>query len=129
LLLALTGAHRGQVLTVSSGGRYSQRFDLATLEMTNADYDGVVAYAKVKRAKLVPSYEWVHHVTPATLSFTPCIRDGRTRWCGWRALMIRHTPRAISGCIAIHGSSARYPEHARDQVTLWEWCVERTAQY
>ncbi|NNN08113.1 MAG: SDR family NAD(P)-dependent oxidoreductase [Acidimicrobiaceae bacterium] len=69
LLPVLTGAKPGRVLTVSSGGLYSQHFDLATLEMSSDNYDGVAAYAKVKRAQLVLNHEWVHHVSPRDVVF------------------------------------------------------------
>ncbi len=36
------------IVTVSSGGMYTQRFDLARLEMTAKEYDGPVAYAAVQ---------------------------------------------------------------------------------
>ena len=41
------------IVTVSSGGMYSQRFDLGALEAGPDGYDGVVAYARAKRAQLV----------------------------------------------------------------------------
>ncbi len=69
LLPVLAGAQPGRVLTVSSGGLYSQRFDLATLELDGANYDGVAAYAKVKRAQLVLNHEWVHHVSSRDVVF------------------------------------------------------------
>ena len=69
LLPALRASRPGRVLTVSSGGMYSQRFDLSTLEMPPEGYDGVIAYAKVKRAQLVLNHEWVHHVDAADVVF------------------------------------------------------------
>lgn len=46
------------IVTVSSGGMYTQRFDLGRLEMTAEEYDGVVAYARCKRAQLVLAGAW-----------------------------------------------------------------------
>ena len=69
LLPSLSASQPGRVLTVSSGGMYSQRFDLATLEMPQDGYDGVVAYAKVKRAQLVLSHEWAHRVDTRDVLF------------------------------------------------------------
>lgn len=51
-------AAKGQVITMTSGGLYSERFDLATLEMTKANYKGTVAYAKAKRAQTLLTMTW-----------------------------------------------------------------------
>ena len=67
---ALRSSHPGRVISVSSGGMYSQRFDLATLEMTTRDYDGVTAYAKVKRAQLVLNHEWANRTDPTDVIFS-----------------------------------------------------------
>ncbi len=46
------------IVTVSSGGMYTQPFDLEHLEMTSDDYRGTTAYARAKRAQVVLSHEW-----------------------------------------------------------------------
>jgi dehydrogenase/reductase SDR family protein 12 len=56
------------VVTVSSGGMYSQRFDLATLEAGPEGYDGVVAYARAKRAQLVLADAWAIRFAPADVA-------------------------------------------------------------
>jgi NAD(P)-dependent dehydrogenase (short-subunit alcohol dehydrogenase family) len=85
LLPRLEAAAPARVIQVSSGGMYTQRFDLATLEMSEADYDGTVAYARVKRAQLVLMHEWARRVDGAQVAFqamhpgwadTPGIRSG-----------------------------------------------------
>jgi dehydrogenase/reductase SDR family member 12 len=53
------------IVTVSSGGMYSQRFDLGALEADPAGYDGVVAYAKAKRAQLILADAWATRFAPA----------------------------------------------------------------
>ena len=53
LLALLLASAPSRVVTVSSGGMYTQRHDLARLEMTSDAYDGVTAYARAKRAQLV----------------------------------------------------------------------------
>lgn len=55
-LLAASAPSR--VVTVTSGGMYTQRFDLASLEMGDDGYDGVAAYARAKRAQVVLTAEW-----------------------------------------------------------------------
>jgi dehydrogenase/reductase SDR family protein 12 len=53
------------IVTVSSGGMYSQRFDLGALEAGPEGYDGVVAYARAKRAQLVLAAAWAARFAPA----------------------------------------------------------------
>jgi NAD(P)-dependent dehydrogenase (short-subunit alcohol dehydrogenase family) len=69
LLPALRAAAPSRVIQVSSGGMYTQRFDLATLEMGPDDYDGTVAYAKAKRAQLVLLSEWVRRLDGEGVAF------------------------------------------------------------
>ncbi len=56
------------IVTVSSGGMYSQRFDLGALEAGPDGYDGVVAYAKAKRAQLVLAEAWAARFAPAEVA-------------------------------------------------------------
>jgi dehydrogenase/reductase SDR family protein 12 len=46
------------IVTVSSGGMYTERFDLDQLELTAGTYRGVTAYARAKRAQVVLAHEW-----------------------------------------------------------------------
>jgi dehydrogenase/reductase SDR family protein 12 len=55
-LLART--ERSVIVTMASGGMYTQRFDLDRLESTAPDYRGVTAYARAKRAQVVLAREW-----------------------------------------------------------------------
>jgi NAD(P)-dependent dehydrogenase (short-subunit alcohol dehydrogenase family) len=54
-LLARTSGAR--VVTVSSGGMYSERLDVDDLEMEPGGYDGVKAYARAKRAQVALTAE------------------------------------------------------------------------
>ncbi len=85
LLDRLGAAVPSRVIQVSSGGMYTQRFDLAALEMGADGYEGTVAYARVKRAQLVLMHEWVRRLDGAGVLFhamhpgwadTPGIRSG-----------------------------------------------------
>ena len=69
LLPNLSRSDPGRVVTVSSGGMYSQRFDLGRLEMNGVEYDGTTAYARVKRAQLVLPHEWARRVIPPSVVF------------------------------------------------------------
>jgi NAD(P)-dependent dehydrogenase (short-subunit alcohol dehydrogenase family) len=46
------------IVTLSSGGMYTQPFDLARLETPPEEYRGTTAYARAKRAQVVLSHEW-----------------------------------------------------------------------
>lgn len=65
---ALLRAETPVIVTVSSGGMYSQRLDLDTLEMSPESFDGVVAYAKVKRAQVSLSAAWATYFTSSSVA-------------------------------------------------------------
>jgi NAD(P)-dependent dehydrogenase (short-subunit alcohol dehydrogenase family) len=85
------------IVTVSSGGMYTQRFELARLEMGPTDYDGVVAYARSKRAQVVLADAWAHRFADVGVaSFamhpgwvdTPGLQTGLPRFRTlWRPLL------------------------------------------
>ena len=161
LLPALTSARPGRVLSVSSGGMYSQRFDLATLEMPADGYDGVVAYAKVKRAQVVLTHEWARRVARTDVVFhamhpgwtdTPGLAASLPRFHAVAKPLLRTPPQGADTLVWLAGDRDalatsgdfwldRHPrlEHrvpwtrsrdpGRDQVELWDWCVERTSSY
>lgn len=52
------------IVTVSSGGMYTERFDLGRLEMRPDCYDGLRAYARAKRAQVVLAHEWWRRWSP-----------------------------------------------------------------
>lgn len=58
-----------RVLTVTSGGMYSQRFRLEGLDAPRQDFDGVTAYARAKRAQVVLNQEWASRVDPREVVF------------------------------------------------------------
>ncbi|MCA2977637.1 MAG: SDR family NAD(P)-dependent oxidoreductase [Myxococcaceae bacterium] len=74
-------ATKGRVVTVTSGGMFTQRLDLAQLTGDVQRFDGVVAYAQTKRAEVILSELWaVKHpdVTFSTMhpgwADTPAVR-------------------------------------------------------
>lgn len=68
-LLAPLLSGPARVLTMSSGGMYTQRFELDELEVGPDGYDGTTAYARAKRAQVVLNGEWARRVPPATAVF------------------------------------------------------------
>ncbi len=57
----------GRIITVASGGMYSQRLDPATMIMTAADYDGVGAYARAKRVQVTLNQQWAQRLPDGPL--------------------------------------------------------------
>lgn len=69
-LLAHGGfASNARVITMTSGGMYTERFDLATLSMTSRDYKGTTAYARAKRAQCVLTTYWQREHSTSGVSF------------------------------------------------------------
>jgi NAD(P)-dependent dehydrogenase (short-subunit alcohol dehydrogenase family) len=64
---ALTRARPGRVVWMSSGGMYTEQLAVDRLEMTEADYDGTIAYARAKRAQVVLSAELAARADPTRL--------------------------------------------------------------
>ncbi len=98
-LLPLLGATgRARVVTVTSGGMYTERFDLEALEMAPGDYDGVVAYARAKRAQVVLTAEWQRRSGHREIRFdavhpgwadTPGIRESLPRFSALLGPLLR----------------------------------------
>jgi NAD(P)-dependent dehydrogenase (short-subunit alcohol dehydrogenase family) len=57
-LLPALAEHAGRVITVSSGGMYTQRLDRDDLLSTEGPFDGTEAYARAKRAQVELNAEW-----------------------------------------------------------------------
>ena len=85
------------IVTVSSGGMYTQPFDLDHLQMAADDYDGVIAYARCKRAEVVLASAWARRFAAAgVVSYamhpgwveTPGLKAGLPRFeAFWRPLL------------------------------------------
>jgi dehydrogenase/reductase SDR family protein 12 len=69
LMPALLAAAPSWVITVSSGGMYTQRLEASTLQMTRPSYRGVTAYAKAKRAQVALSREWARRLAGTGVAF------------------------------------------------------------
>ena len=57
-----------RVITVTSGGMYTQRLDTATVDSPD-HYRGAVAYARAKRAQVVLTREWARRTGPRAVGF------------------------------------------------------------
>ena len=69
LMPALLAAAPSRVITVSSGGMYTQRLDPATLQLPASRYQGVTAYARAKRAQVALSGEWARRLAGTGVAF------------------------------------------------------------
>jgi dehydrogenase/reductase SDR family member 12 len=58
-----------RVITVSSGGMYTQRLDVERLTPDPASFNGVTAYARTKRAQVVITQEWSRRTRDSGVSF------------------------------------------------------------
>ncbi|MCA9771262.1 MAG: SDR family NAD(P)-dependent oxidoreductase [Myxococcales bacterium] len=58
----LEAAPGARVLWMSSGGMYARRLDLHDFQWKRRAYDGVTAYAQTKRAQVILSEMWAHHL-------------------------------------------------------------------
>jgi dehydrogenase/reductase SDR family protein 12 len=155
LLPVLRAAAPARVLTMSSGGMYTQRFDPTELEMDAAGYDGTVAYARAKRAQVVLNREWSRRVpmhaacfhamhpgwvdTPGVATALPAFHRAmrpvlRTPQQGAdTAVWLAADPEALRTSGDFWHDRRRRSEHRlpwtrgiEDGAALWDLCVERT---
>jgi NAD(P)-dependent dehydrogenase (short-subunit alcohol dehydrogenase family) len=109
LLPLLRRRPTARVITVSSGGMYTQRLDVDELEMDAEHYDGTVAYARAKRAQVVLNHEWARRVPAREVVF-------HAMHPGWV-----DTPGVASGLPGFHrvmGPLLRSPEQGADTL-VW----------
>ena len=98
LLPALARSPDARVITVSSGGMYTQRLDLADIEWKRRPFDGVVAYAQAKRAQVVLNELWAERERGSGIAFhamhpgwadTPGVRRSLPRFHRWMKNRLR----------------------------------------
>ena len=58
----LEAAPSGRVIVVASGGMYLEPLDVDDLQPTEAEYDGVKAYSRAKRAQVALAEEWTRRL-------------------------------------------------------------------
>lgn len=83
----LREAQAPQVITVTSGGMYTQKLRTAELVMSPVDYKPSVAYARAKRAQVALTQRWSAEVSDVSFSVmhpgwtdTPGLRDSLPRF-------------------------------------------------
>lgn len=139
------------VITVSSGGMYAERLDLATLEMTASDYKGATAYARAKRAQVVLNHEWSTRVPADQIVFhamhpgwvdTPGVETGLPTFYRVMKPLLRSPDDGADTIVWLAGDRSaesgyfwldrrRRSEHhlpwtrGGDGSLLWDYCAER----
>ena len=58
----------GRVITISSGGMYTQRLDIETLQGQRGRFNGMTAYAQTKRAQVIANELWAERVAELQVS-------------------------------------------------------------
>ncbi len=106
----LMNSQRYVLVTVSSGGMYTERFDLSRLEMNRSDYRGAVAYARAKRAQVVLASQWQLRLGTGVLSYST--HPGWVRTAGLDA--------GLPGMARL-GPLLRTPEQGADTI-VWLVC-------
>jgi NAD(P)-dependent dehydrogenase (short-subunit alcohol dehydrogenase family) len=142
------------IVTLSSGGMYTQPFDLARLEMPRGEYRGTTAYARAKRAQVVLSHEWARRwAGNGVASYAAGLASGLPSFAKLGPLL-RTPAQGADTVVWLASGEARRPdlsdplvegffhdrrrrsEHhvpwtvrgagATDGARLWEWCRSRT---
>lgn len=96
-------AEPGRVLTMSSGGMYTQGLTVDHLEMSDENYQGAKQYARAKRAQVILNELWAERVPPGKVVFhalhpgwvnTPGISDALPGFSGvFRSTGLLRSPR------------------------------------
>lgn len=153
LLPLLRATPGSRVITVSSGGMYTQAVHVSDLEPDPKSYNGTRQYARTKRAQVVVSERWsrlepdvaFHAMHPGwaltpglteslpafTRSLRPLLRDAAegADTAIWLATSYEALPSGRFWHDRRPRSTARLPRtrtSPADEVAIWEWIAERS---
>lgn len=147
---------KGRVVTVASGGLFTQKLSLPILQGQVASFDGVVAYAQTKRAEVILSELWAVKQPEVTFSTmhpgwadTPAVRSSLPRFYKVTKGMLRTAEQGADTivwlCVAprLVGKSGLFwfdrapvsphvvrwtKEEPADREALWASCERAAAQ-
>jgi dehydrogenase/reductase SDR family member 12 len=108
LLIPQLEAAAGRVITVSSGGLYTQPLVIDDLQ-SERDYRGTTAYARAKRAQVLLSEEWAERLAPVGIT-THAMHPGWADTPGLEA--------SLPGFRNLTGPLLRSPEEGADTI-VW----------
>lgn len=112
-----------RIITMTSGGMYGERFDLAQLEMTRENYRGATAYARAKRAQCVLT-SYMHETYSPRGVDSYLVHPGWTKTPGLASLptfekiaapLLRDVVQGADTCVWLATSARGEPEANR----LW----------
>jgi dehydrogenase/reductase SDR family protein 12 len=156
LLPSLRAGESARVISVSSGGMYTQRLDITALDTPREPFDGVRVYANTKRAEVVMNEQWARHPAGRGIHFhamhpgwadTPGIQASLPRFRRVMRPLLRSPEQGadtmawLAGAPeALESSGAFWLDRRRratnfvpwtrtadgDAERLWDWCVERS---
>lgn len=142
-----------RVVTVSSGGMYTQRLELTDLEWKRRPFDGVVAYAQAKRSQVILNQLWAERTRGSGIAFhamhpgwadTPGVRQSLPRFYRWTRGRLRSPQEGAdtivwlaasrsaafcNGCFWFDRQRARthvFPwtrESHAEREALWDFCL------
>lgn len=150
LIKASTGP---RIVTVSTGGAYTQKLDVDRLEADPDGYRPLAAYARVKRAEIALTHQWaqrfphaaVHAMQPGWTK-TGLVAEGLPRFRAVLGPILRSTRQAADTLVYLvvhdeptHSTGQLWRDRRRrwehrvpwirhtdeDERRLWEWLVER----
>ena len=106
-LLAASGS--GRVINVTSGGMYTQRYQVDDPEFRDGSFDGVRAYAQTKRAQVILTELWAEKIRATETSVTVnCMHPGWAATPGVR--------KSLPGFYNALQSILRTPEEGADTI-------------
>ena len=159
LLPRLRATRGARVITVSSGGMYTQALDLAALSAPPEPFDGVRAYANAKRAQVVLNERWSRHPAAAGVTFhamhpgwadTPGVQQALPRFRALTRPLLRSPEQGadtivwLASAPAAVGTSGGFWLDRRRRLTnplpwtrpvpgaadeLWNWCARRARHH
>jgi dehydrogenase/reductase SDR family member 12 len=155
LLPLLHAAPDPRVITVSSGGMYTQRLEVGALASPSAPFDGPKAYANAKRAQVVLNHLWSRLPSAAGIGFhamhpgwvdTPGLRQSLPHFHRMTRSILRTPSQGADTIIWLASSPSpgaangrfwldrrprlvapvpRTHTSAAAAAELWEWCADR----
>lgn len=118
LLPMLDASDDARVITMSSGGMYTQRLDVETLEDRDGEFDGTTAYARAKRAQVELNEEWARRYPDRGIGFH-ALHPGWVDTPGLRT--------SLPGFARGLRRALRTPEQGADTALWLAWTPEATA--
>lgn len=115
LLPRLRATAGSRVVTISSGGMYTQRLDVDELTPDPASFNGVAAYARTKRAQVVLTQEWARRTSGSGVSFhvthpgwvdTPGLRASLPRFARLMGPLLRSPQEGADTVVWLASSAA-----------------------